>query len=303
MAEFERHRRDSVRQLSLTVANSPEITDELILDFEDKLGEGKKRTRPLARTLLADWFDIGNGASAGSKNYAGGSIPYVSSGDNYNGIVAFIQPSEAEIYDTPCVTVTAFGQAYIQPWRFCARGNGGSAVRVLLPKFGMSLSELNWFVGQINDQRWRFNYGRMATGGRLKRVRVSPPPTDLPISTSIEERLRNFRERLSELWELQPSSPSLRERFRTLSIRWKAEREPSSSVAQMAKHPAYKEIIRMGADAVPFIIEELEKEPDHWFAALNLLTGADPVPPKKRGKIKDMARAWIDWAYEQGHKS
>ena len=61
------------------------------------------------------------------------ATPYISSGDNSNSIVGMVQPSEDEVYATPHVTITAFGQAALQPWRFCARGNGGSAVRVLRP--------------------------------------------------------------------------------------------------------------------------------------------------------------------------
>jgi len=56
-----------------------------------------------------------------------------------------------------------------------ARGNGGSAVRVLIPKYNMTFSELVWFAAQINMQRWRFFYGRMAIQKRLKQIQLIAP--------------------------------------------------------------------------------------------------------------------------------
>ena len=56
-----------------------------------------------------------------------------------------------------------------------ARGNGGSAVRVLIPRYHMTYSELVWFAAQINMQRWRFFYGRMAILKRLKKLRLAAP--------------------------------------------------------------------------------------------------------------------------------
>jgi type I restriction enzyme M protein len=188
-----------VRQISLGVVNYPEVTDELIENYEELLASGETEGRPESRARLVEWFQVSNGRSTGAKNYPGGAIPYVSSGDAFNSIVDFVEPLDREVYDTPCVSVTAFGQAYIQPWRFCARGNGGSAVRILKPKFAMTLSELMWFVGQVNSQRWRFHYGRMATTDRLKGLIVNPPPADLPAVSGLVNRLRVFRSNLNQL--------------------------------------------------------------------------------------------------------
>jgi hypothetical protein len=63
-------------------------------------------------------------------------------------------------------------------------------------------------------------------------------------------------------------------------------------------HPAYQQIIGMGVDALPLILRELEREPDHWFWALEAITGENPVPPTDRGRLNEMARAWLRWASE-----
>ena len=87
----------------------------------------------------------------------------------------------------------------------------------------------------------------------------------------------------------------LEKRFEELRARWKQERGPHSSSARLAAHPAYQAIIAMGAEVVPLLLRELEREPDHWFRALAVLTGADPVPAESRGKIREMADAWLGW--------
>jgi hypothetical protein len=87
----------------------------------------------------------------------------------------------------------------------------------------------------------------------------------------------------------------LPDRFNILVEHWKSGRNPISSVKAMSQHPAYQEIISMGSRVVPLIIQELEKNPDLWFVALHAITGVNPVPEKSRGKLMEMAQAWIDW--------
>jgi len=63
----------------------------------------------------------------------------------------------------------------------------------------MTLSELMWFVGQVNSQRWRFHYGRMATTDRLRGMIVNPIPKELPAVSGLVSRLRVFRRNLNQL--------------------------------------------------------------------------------------------------------
>jgi hypothetical protein len=98
------------------------------------------------------------------------------------------------------------------------------------------------------------------------------------------------------------SSLELDQHFRDLVATWKRERGPHSSSAVLAQHPAYQQIIDMGVEAVPRLLRELEREPDHWFRALHVLTGADPVPAESRGRPREMADAWLKWGREQGYQ-
>ena len=81
-----------------------------------------------------------------------------------------------------------------------------------------------------------------------------------------------------------------------------AQVSPYSSSARLAEHPAYQQIIALGPEIVPLLLRELERSPDHWFRALHALTGADPVPPESRGKLPEMAAAWLRWGREQGYQ-
>ena len=92
------------------------------------------------------------------------------------------------------------------------------------------------------------------------------------------------------------------QQFRDLVALWKRERGPHSSSARLAEHPAYQQIIQMGPEVVPWLLRELEKEPDHWFRALYALTGMDPVPVESRGKIREMAEAWLQWGRAAGYE-
>lgn len=88
-------------------------------------------------------------------------------------------------------------------------------------------------------------------------------------------------------------------RFRELMQHWKEEVPQVSPVTEMVTHTAYQQIIGLGWDAVPLLLRELEREPDHWFWALRAITGIDPVPPHHRGRIIEMANDWIQWGRER----
>lgn len=74
-----------------------------------------------------------------------------------------------------------------------------------------------------------------------------------------------------------------------------------SNTAQMAMLRSYQNIVGMGEPAVPMLLEELQREPDHWFWALEAITSENPVPPEANGSIDEMARAWIDWGRQKGY--
>ncbi len=186
-----------IKSIYQAVAQMPELADEVLDDFTQEWAD--KPELPVGtQGTVETFFTVENGKSSGEKNYVDGPLPYISSGDASNSIVRLVGGIEDQIIESGAITMTAFGTACVQPWPFMARGNGGSAVRVLKPKFNMSIRELMWFAAQINAQKWRFFYARMAIKSRLERLIISGPPARMPdADTLLPENIRAFRDSLN----------------------------------------------------------------------------------------------------------
>ncbi len=184
------------------VASMGELADEVLSDFTQTWAS--LPDLPFAtRGPVTDYFTVSNGKSTGEKNYADGTTPYISSGDTSNSIIRLIAPVDEELFADGGLTVTAFGTASLQPWAFVGRGNGGSAVRVLTPRFNMSVGELLWFAAQINVQKWRFFYARMSIKSRLGRLILESPPGRIAQPSSpLHKNLMRFRDSLDKMSSL-----------------------------------------------------------------------------------------------------
>jgi hypothetical protein len=94
-------------------------------------------------------------------------------------------------------------------------------------------------------------------------------------------------------------------KFYRLVDQWKRERKLYTSVATMSMLGSYQGIIGMGKPALPLILAQLKAEgnsPDHWFWALAAIAkDVNPVPPESRGKVAEMAKAWLAWGQQQGY--
>ncbi len=89
--------------------------------------------------------------------------------------------------------------------------------------------------------------------------------------------------------------------FTTLVTEWKAARVNVSRVDKMVLLAPYQQIIGMGQQAVPLILKELQRSPDHWFWALHAITGENPIPEEARGNLPQMAAAWLTWGRDHGY--
>jgi hypothetical protein len=106
----------------------------------------------------------------------------------------------------------------------------------------------------------------------------------------------------SEHYAIPLSREGVARQFARLATEWRSATRYLSSATDIAMHPAYQRIIGLGRPAVPLILEELQREPDHWFWALKAITGVDPVPSEHRGNIPEMTRCWLQWARREGHR-
>lgn len=89
---------------------------------------------------------------------------------------------------------------------------------------------------------------------------------------------------------------ALKKKFEHLKNTWKQETRFNSDIKSIINHPAYQEIIQLGPAVIPFILEELQNKPDHWFYVLTVLTGANPIKDENRGVMNAMAQDWLEWA-------
>lgn len=92
----------------------------------------------------------------------------------------------------------------------------------------------------------------------------------------------------------------IKDLFEELKTDWKTRTKYMSNSAQIAAVRSYQRIIGMGPAALPLILKELERETDHWFWALEAISGENPVPADQAGRVDDMAKTWIEWGRKKG---
>jgi len=90
----------------------------------------------------------------------------------------------------------------------------------------------------------------------------------------------------------------LKEKFEYYRNLWITETMFSSNVSEITNNSAYRSIINLGYEVIPFILEDLKKSENHWFYALERLTGHNPITPEHRGIVNLMKADWLNWAEE-----
>lgn len=66
------------------------------------------------------------------------------------------------------------------------------------------------------------------------------------------------------------------------------------------EHPAYKRIVALGEAAVPFILRDIQEEPDWIFLALRDILHDGPDYSDVAGQLGPMCERWLAWAKEKG---
>jgi hypothetical protein len=65
------------------------------------------------------------------------------------------------------------------------------------------------------------------------------------------------------------------------------------SSTSLFKHPAYQDILSIGTKIVPLLLQCLKHNPLYWLLALHAIPGANPISDCERGRVKQMAEAWL----------
>jgi hypothetical protein len=110
----------------------------------------------------------------------------------------------------------------------------------------------------------------------------------------------DFMPDMAATWFIGDPIKGVAATFRQLAETWKAQTALLSSVRQK-KHPAYRQIIQLGEQAVPLILEDLKRKPSHLFWALAEITGASPAGLADAKDLLDVVNSWIEWGRTQGY--
>jgi hypothetical protein len=98
------------------------------------------------------------------------------------------------------------------------------------------------------------------------------------------------------------SASGLSQRFQVLADQWRRETGHLSLMSDIVLNTAYQQIIGMGRPAIALILQDLKQQPDHWFWALRSITGENPVQVDDRGRLPQMAEAWLVWGRANGYQ-
>jgi hypothetical protein len=70
----------------------------------------------------------------------------------------------------------------------------------------------------------------------------------------------------------------------------------ASSLSSYGQHRAYRDIVGLGRDAIPSILQEIAFEPEwFWSMALMEITGANPALPEDADDLAKVSAAWLRW--------
>jgi len=99
-----------------------------------------------------------------------------------------------------------------------------------------------------------------------------------------------------------PQTTDIASEFQALADQWKQDILGISSVSDIVMHPAYQRIMAMGKRALPLILQQLRRELDHWFYALEFITGSEGKDvAKSADTLEDARSAWLEWGYRHGY--
>lgn len=106
---------------------------------------------------------------------------------------------------------------------------------------------------------------------------------------------------LEDLLASRKRATQLQASFRTLREAWRTETRFASSASALVSNRSYLRIIALGLEVVPLLLKDLAAGPEHWSAALQALTGENPVPAESAGDLEAQRQAWLAWGRANGY--
>ncbi|HEY4329696.1 MAG TPA: hypothetical protein VGN88_08160 [Phycisphaerae bacterium] len=100
--------------------------------------------------------------------------------------------------------------------------------------------------------------------------------------------------------ELSRSNEEVEKRFKGLLEQWTEETRFESNYSRLMMHPAYRKILGLGPQVVPLILRNLTGGSGPWIAALEDITGENPILPGHETDSKLMIQDWLEWGKRHG---
>jgi hypothetical protein len=89
-------------------------------------------------------------------------------------------------------------------------------------------------------------------------------------------------------------------RFFKLADEWSEKTMHVSSVSDLINDPSYQQIIGLGWDALPYLLDDLRRNKRFWFPALAAIAGVRPFDPGDLSNPRRMTEAWLKWGRRKG---
>ena len=93
----------------------------------------------------------------------------------------------------------------------------------------------------------------------------------------------------------RPLQNFIEERFSQLANKWRDDVMFLSDPSEMVMNINYLRIVALGESAIPFIKSALEESCEHWFVALEAITGHTPEPAPGGFTPASLRNYWLDW--------
>ena len=167
---------DGLRQLDEARISSLLSTTSSDLRPVAHANEGEdERPRAIswANKRLDDLFELKRGDFHSLKPLAKGTLATVSRTEADNGVVGYFErPDGSEVYPAGLITVSSVtGDAFVQAEEFIATDN----VVVCIPKGAFAVTSAYFVAAMINQQKWRYGYGRQCYKTKLGAMTIAVP--------------------------------------------------------------------------------------------------------------------------------
>lgn len=186
--KWKTHLKDTVIKLPQTIEGFPDwdFMEQYIKSLNHKplTTQNRSSQHPLnincwQEFKVGDYFDVY--LSSGDLKIDAcepGKIPLVSSGATNNGIVGYIDEKgdgKAQIFKANSITVDMFCNAFYQNNDYYAVSHG--RVNILYPKFKCNPLIGCFICSVINNERFKYSYGRAVYSDEISRMVINLPTT------------------------------------------------------------------------------------------------------------------------------